>query len=628
MGLFHIPVVWPTVVGTVAAVTAVLAEARLGPRNPDTLNPSSWWGILPSGPPPAVTRGWLAAIAAVAVLTLCLCWYALVRSIAHSIVHTTGSATDASGTSGVSPGGSGRTRRPARLATTRVTAAWVVVTSLGWNLPFALGPPLFSRDVYAYAGQGELARHGLDPATHGISALRTLGHRMDPFVLAVDPRWRDTHAPYGSTAVFVEKAVAAAGEALSGTGPLGAVIVLRLVAVLSVVALVALTLRLLPGRGDSQRIALVLALLAANPVTAVHLVGGAHLDALAATLTVAALVVERQRSDRQRTDRNRQRSDQEQPGHGRPHQSRWSCWSLRSGALRCGGVALACLAGTVKATAFLALAVVVLVHLLERVTASHGGNGDRSRDGNGDGSGKASTRRRAMVAAGAGTLIFDLSVAVVTMTLSMVAAGFGPTWIGALSTSGQSQTGIAPASLLAHLIRLPLGLLGAGDQTQTALAVSRALSLAVAAAVVAQLLRRAWRRPSVPQPYAQASAQRPTPDDIAPDDVVIAGVGGMAVALGTPVVYPWYLAPAVPALAVMAATGGSPVVRRLVVVTSVVLCVTSLASLAPTWTLLGRAAPPASVTMTVATVVGAVAVGVAALAVTSARPRGRRPSRR
>ncbi|WP_207386633.1 polyprenol phosphomannose-dependent alpha 1,6 mannosyltransferase MptB [Protofrankia symbiont of Coriaria ruscifolia] len=621
---------WPTVVGTVAAVTAVLAEARLGPRNPDTLNPSSWWGILPSGPPSAVTRGWLAAIAAVAVLTLCLCWYALVRSIAHSIVRTTGSATDASGTSGVSgvsPGGSGRTRRPARLATTRVTAAWVVVTSLGWNLPFALGPPLFSRDVYAYAGQGELARHGLDPATHGISALRTLGHRMDPFVLAVDPRWRDTHAPYGSTAVFVEKAAAAAGEALSGTGPLGAVIVLRLVAVLSVVALVALTLRLLPGRGDSQRIALVLALLAANPVTAVHLVGGAHLDALAATLTVAALVVERQRSGRQRsgrqrTDRNRQRSDQEQPGHGRPHRSRWSCWShwsLRSGALRCGGVALACLAGTVKATAFLALAVVVLVHLLERVTASHGGNGDRSRDGNGDGSGKASTRRRAMVAAGAGTLLFDLSVAAVTMTLSMVAAGFGPTWIGALSTSGQSQTGIAPASLLAHLIRLPLGLLGAGDQSQTALAVSRGLSLAVAAAVVARLLRRAWRRPSVPQ----ASAQRPTLDDIA-----IAGVGGMAVALGTPVVYPWYLAPAVPALAVMAATSGSPVVRRLVVVTSVVLCVTSLASLAPTWTLLGRAAPPASATMIVAAVVGAVAVGVTALAVTSARPRGRRPSRR
>ncbi len=603
--------------GTVAAVTAVLAEARLGPRDPDTLNPSSWWGILPSEPPSAVTRGWLAAIAAVAVITLCLCWCALVRSITHSIVRTTGGAAGAPGVPDKPLRGSGRTRGPTRLATTRVTTAWVVVTSLGWNLPFALGPPLFSRDVYAYAGQGELARHGLDPATHGISALRTLGHRMDPFVVAVDPRWRDTHAPYGSTAVFVEKAAAAAGEALSGTGPLDAVIALRLVAMISVVALVTLTLRLLPGRGDSQRIALVLALLAANPVTAIHLVGGAHLDALAATLTVAALVVERQRSGRRRPDQNRQRPDQEQQGHGLPHRSHWS---LRSGALRCGGVVLACLAGTVKATAFLALAVVLLIHLRERVTASRDGGGDGSRDGGGE----ASAPRLAAVAAGIQTLLFDLSVAAVTVTLSMVAAGFGPTWISALSTSGQSRTGIAPASLLAHLIRLPLGLLDAGDQARMALAVSRALSLAVAAAVVARLLLRAWRRPSVPRPCAQASTQRSTPDDTAPDDIAITGVGGVAVALGTPVVYPWYLAPAIPALAVMAATSGSPVVRRLVIITSVVLCMTSLASLAPTWTLLGRAAAPASVTVAV----GAVAVGVTALAVTRARPRRRRPSRR
>ncbi|WP_258165210.1 polyprenol phosphomannose-dependent alpha 1,6 mannosyltransferase MptB [Candidatus Protofrankia datiscae] len=664
------------------------------------------------------------------------------------------------------PSGSEHTRGAARPATRRTTTARVVVTSIGWNLPFALGPPLFSRDVYAYASQGELARHGLDPATHGVSALRALGPQMEPFVTAVDPRWRDTHAPYGSTAVLVEKAAATVGDALAGTGPLGAVIVLRLAAVLSVVALVALTPRLLPGRGNPRRTALVLALLAANPVTAIHLTGGAHLDALAATLTVTALLLDRHRhprigdpipSNRENEGTSgchgshfhhfrtrsldqggvrgrlgggvgrwwpggkRERVGWGQAGYGRPRRSRrwprsrWSTgsqWSTRAGALRCAAVALACLAGTVKVTAFLALAVLVLVHLRERVAAGHTGRATaghgRSDRGNHDENGEASPARRSVVAAGAGSALFDLSVAAVTMAVSMVAAGFGPTWIGALATSGQSRTGIAPAALLAHLIRLPLGLLGllnlpgpwdTGDQAETALAAGRAVSLAVAAAVVAWLLVRAWRRPSLPpclpapshpalssapapsvmtpsgptaaDPTASAPAMSgpvtsaptspgratpaPAPSTPAtcgptapaptapspalpvavagtsasargcvPDDVAIVGVGGMAVALGSPVVYPWYLAPTVPALAVIAASGGSAAARRLVIVTSVVLCVTSLASLAPTWALLGRAAPPGTPTAMIISV----AVGAAALGALLARPRRRRTSRR
>ncbi|WP_200902350.1 polyprenol phosphomannose-dependent alpha 1,6 mannosyltransferase MptB [Protofrankia coriariae] len=616
------------------------------------------------------------------------------------------------------PGDSEHTRGTARPATRRTTTARVVVTSIGWNLPFALGPPLFSRDVYAYASQGELARHGLDPATHGVSALRALGPQMEPFVTAVDPRWRDTHAPYGSTAVLVEKAAATVGDALAGTGPLGAVIVLRLVAVLSVVALVALTPRLLPGRGNPRRTALVLALLAANPVTAIHLTGGAHLDALAATLTVTALLLDRHRhrhrhprigdpipSNRENEGTSgchgshfrtrsldqgglrgrlgggvgrwwpggkRERVGWGQAGYGRPRWSRWwprSRWSTRAGALRCAAVVLACLAGTIKVTAFLALAVLVLVHLRARVAASHTGRATaghgRSDRGNHDENGEASPARRSVVASGAGSVLFDLSVAAVTMAVSMVAAGFGPTWIGALATSGQSQTGIAPAALLAHLIRLPLGLLGllnlpgpwdTGDQAETALAAGRAVSLAVAAAVIAWLLVRAWRRPCLPAclpaPSRPALSSTPAPSVMTPsgpaasgpalpvavagtsasargcvpDDVAIVGVGGMAVALGSPVVYPWYLAPTVPALAVIAASGGSAAARRLVIVTSVVLCVTSLASLAPTWALLGRAAPAAaSATMIVTVAVGAVALGAAALAALLAR---RRSSRR
>ncbi|WP_416210968.1 polyprenol phosphomannose-dependent alpha 1,6 mannosyltransferase MptB [Frankia sp. Cr2] len=601
--LFDTPAVWPTLVGAIAAVTAVLAEARLGPRNPNTLNPSSWWGILPSGPPPGTTRGWLAAIAAIAVITLCVCWCALIRATLRE------------------------TLAPSRLA----------VTSLGWALPFALGPPLFSRDVYAYAAQGELARHGLDPATHGISALRTLGPHLDSFVAAVDPRWRETHAPYGGTAVFVEKTAAAAGAALFGAGPIGAgpigagpigaVLLLRLVAVTSVVALVMLTLRLLPQqtgsqRTGSQRTALVLALLACNPVTVIHLVGGAHLDALAGALSVAALVVERHR---RRLDL-RWRPDRRPPG-----------LPISSYAARACAVALACLAGTVKATAFLALAVLLVVHVREQLvsgtsTAVRTGATPRARTGAPRGGAAG-----AVIAAVTG-LFFDLAVATATITASMIAAGFGPTWITALSTAGRLRTDIAPAALLAHLISPSLRLLGVGGHADAVLTCARMLSLTVAAAVIAGLFGRAWRNPTAAEAgtaaWTATAGGTATADGTAgrvPDDVTIIGVGGMAVALGGPVLYPWYLALAVPALSVMVSTNGSPALRRLTIITSVTLCVTSLASLAPTWTLLNRHPPVAVALAAVAalTVAAAMIATVAtALTATAAKRREQRPSRR
>ncbi|WP_370652809.1 polyprenol phosphomannose-dependent alpha 1,6 mannosyltransferase MptB [Frankia sp. Cj5] len=542
--------------GTVAAVTTVLAEARLGPRNPDTLNPSSWWGILPSSAPPDVTRGWLAPIAALGVIMLCLSWCILIRTTTRAVL------------------------APSRLA----------VASVAWSLPFALGPPLFSRDVYAYAGQGELARHGLDPATHGISALRAFGPHLDAFVAAVDPRWRETHAPYGGTAVFVEKTAAALGAALFGTGPIGAVLLLRLVAVISVVALVTLTPRLLPRRTRNQRTGLVLALLACNPITVIHLIGGAHLDALAGALTVTALVLDRHR---RRWEIQRQRD-------------RAAGFAIGPTVSRAGAVALACLAGTVKATAFLGLVVLLLLHLREQIMTGS------------DAAARTDAPRRATgsAAAAAGALL-DLAVATATAAASMVMAGFGPTWIAALATSGTLRTGIAPATLLAHLISPPLRLLGLGGHADAALAGCRMLSLLVAAAVVAWLLGRAWLSPSTDGPAGRA-----------PDDIAIVGVGGIAVALGSPVLYPWYLALALPALAIMIAITGAHTPRRIMIFISVTLCLTSLASLAPTWALLDRARPPGHTVLAAAALAASTTMIVVPLARAAAKRRGRRTSRR
>jgi hypothetical protein len=537
--------------GSAAAVVVVLAEGRLGPRDPDTHDPSSWWGIVPSDPLSDASRGALAGVAALAVIALCLCWWRLVVAAMAGRV----------------PGRS-------------VTIAWAA-----WSLPFILGPPLFSRDVYAYAAQGELARHGLDPATNGIVSLRAFGDVGSTFVDAVDPRWRETYAPYGGTAVAVEKAAAALGEALFGPGPMGVVLVLEVVAIMASIALVLMTLALARAAGvpavavavadashgggahlggahgggaqvggaqvggahvGAGRAApgwpFVLALVGCNPVVVIHLVGGAHLDALAAALVAGALLL------------GRRYVPAEPDGSGRPAGRRLTA---------AGAVALASLAATVKVTAGLALAWLVLAHARE---AAHAATVV---------SPSIRSRLRAMTT----VLTADLMVAAMATVAGMLVTGFGPTWVGALPTSGKLETGVAPASILAAVVGAPLGL--AGLDTSWVLQMTRTLALGVASAVVGALLWRSWRDPG-------CSGGLPT----LRDGLTVVGLGGLAVALGSPVLYPWYLAPALPAVAILSASATGERSRRtattLVVVMSAWLCLATLSPLAATWRLIGR----------------------------------------
>ncbi len=72
--------------------------------------------------------------------------------------------------------------------------AGLVVAGL-WALPLALGPPLFSSDVYSYLAQGAILHRGHDPYTQPPVILAHLG---DPHLLeAVSKFWRHTTAPYG-----------------------------------------------------------------------------------------------------------------------------------------------------------------------------------------------------------------------------------------------------------------------------------------------------------------------------------------------------------------------------------------------------------------------------------------------
>ena len=53
-----------------------------------------------------------------------------------------------------------------------LSGALVVLVAVVWALPFLVGPPLGSRDVYAYGAQGRLAAEGIDVFSEGPEFLR------------------------------------------------------------------------------------------------------------------------------------------------------------------------------------------------------------------------------------------------------------------------------------------------------------------------------------------------------------------------------------------------------------------------------------------------------------------------
>ncbi|MFZ4517143.1 MAG: polyprenol phosphomannose-dependent alpha 1,6 mannosyltransferase MptB [Microthrixaceae bacterium] len=160
-------------------------------------------------------------------------------------------------------------------------ASAVLGLSSVWALPFALGPALFSRDIFSYVGQGELVNEGYSPYLTGPRALGV----VDQYNLLVDPIWRRTPTPYGPLWIWISSMA----SRLTGHDPLWAVFLLRLVALASVVAIAWCLLRL--ARHYEVDPALVLVVGLANPLVLLHLVSGAHNEALVAALMLGGLLL-------------------------------------------------------------------------------------------------------------------------------------------------------------------------------------------------------------------------------------------------------------------------------------------------------------------------------------------------
>jgi hypothetical protein len=151
-----------------------------------------------------------------------------------------------------------------------------------WILPLLVVAPLFSRDVFSYAAQGEMMSHHINPYHYGPG---TLG--SGPYVSGVDPLWANTPAPYGPLFVML------AGWSASVTfhHALLTIVLLRLQSVAGIALIAYCIPKLARSFGRDPGPAFVLAVL--NPLTLLALVGGAHNDAIMVGLLLAGVTAAR-----------------------------------------------------------------------------------------------------------------------------------------------------------------------------------------------------------------------------------------------------------------------------------------------------------------------------------------------
>jgi hypothetical protein len=153
--------------------------------------------------------------------------------------------------------------------------AWMLVL---WAIPLLIVAPLFSRDVFSYAADGEMMSHHINPYLYGPG---TIGSGQ--FVNPVDGLWKNTPAPYGPLFLLVDGWFAS----LSGHNAQVTVLYLRFLEVLGVGLIAYCIPKLAKAYGRDPGSAFVLAVL--NPLTLLALIGGAHNDAIMIGLLLAGI---------------------------------------------------------------------------------------------------------------------------------------------------------------------------------------------------------------------------------------------------------------------------------------------------------------------------------------------------
>ena len=152
-----------------------------------------------------------------------------------------------------------------------------------WSVPLLVGPPLGSRDVYAYAAQGRAADQGHDVYVDGPSQLSD----DDPVLAPVDPLYRDAPVVYGPVFVYLSAKIASH----TGDEVVQAVLAYRMMAIFGLVVAAFAVNDLARGLGRDPVDALILGF--ANPLVLLHLVSGAHNESVMLGLLLSGVAVAR-----------------------------------------------------------------------------------------------------------------------------------------------------------------------------------------------------------------------------------------------------------------------------------------------------------------------------------------------
>jgi alpha-1,6-mannosyltransferase len=230
---------WWGALGLVASVLVALAGVRLA-----TGGAISWWFSAPSASHAASTVALYAGM-----LLLAVAWLGL-----------------------------GRTMRAQALSLPRL-----YLIAAAWALPLALGPALYSKDVYSYLALGTLVHLGYNPYHDVPSLLAGLGHGH---VLAtVSPFWRHTTAPYGPLFLGLSGLIVS----VTGSHLIAGVLLIRLAEIAGLALAAAFLPRLARALGSDPARAVWLALL--SPLTLLELVAAGHNDALMIGLLIAGVTL-------------------------------------------------------------------------------------------------------------------------------------------------------------------------------------------------------------------------------------------------------------------------------------------------------------------------------------------------
>ncbi|HPX37558.1 MAG TPA: polyprenol phosphomannose-dependent alpha 1,6 mannosyltransferase MptB [Mycobacterium sp.] len=316
-------------------------------------------------------------------------------------------------------------------------------TLMLWIVPLLVAPPMYSKDVYSYLAQSQIARIGLNPYKVGPAPGLGLDH---VFTLSVPSLWRETPAPYGPLFLWIGRGI----SALTGENIVAAVLCHRIVVLIGVGLIVWATPRLARRCGVAEVSALWLG--AANPLLLMHLVAGIHNEALMLGLMLTGTEV---------ALRGIASSGPLLPRPLRWPASRaeWLQWAP-AGSVVAGSV-LITLSSQVKLPGLLALGFVAMA-------LAHRWGG---------------TLKAFFTA---GTSLMSLALAVMAFVGWISGLGFG--WLFTLGTANVVRSWMSPPTLLALATGQVGILLGLGDHTTAVLSLTRAMGVLIIAITVSWLL--------------------------------------------------------------------------------------------------------------------------------------------